>query len=149
MKLNRENQTHFLTRLQTLRPESQRRWGSLTVTGMIRHLRRTFEISLNEVTVPDKGNLLTKTVGKWASLYLPIPIPRGRIKLPDVFTPEPEGDFESEREALLEKLDAFIETLEKEPGRKGLSILFGWMTLSEWSRLHGAHWNHHLKQFGV
>jgi hypothetical protein len=149
MRLHRENREHFLTRLDTLTPDSQRQWGALSVTGMIRHLNRTFEISLGEVTVPDKGNFLTKTVGKWASLYLPIPIPRGMIKLPDVFTPNPEGDFESEKRALLDKLDEFLDRLERDPERKGLSILFGWMTLEEWSYLHGSHWNHHLKQFGA
>ncbi|MCB9784358.1 MAG: hypothetical protein H6751_15455 [Candidatus Omnitrophica bacterium] len=46
-------------------------------------------------------------------------------------------------------MDEYLEVLEKEPERIGLSIYFGKMTMTEWSRLHGAHWHHHLKQFGV
>ena len=149
MKLDRSNRERFRTRLQSLTPESKGRWGSLTVTGMVRHLRRAFEISLGEVSVPDKGNFLTKTWVKWISLYLPLPIPRGRIRLPDVFTPDPEGDLEQEIRALIEKYDAFVTALEEDPGRREMSILFGGMTLAEWSRLHGSHWDHHLKQFGV
>ncbi len=149
MKLDRASRDVFLNRLHCLTPESERQWGSLTVAGMVRHLRRAFEVSLNEVTVPDNGNWLTKTVVKWMSLYLPIPIPRGKIKLPEVFTPEPEEDFESEVRALIEKYDDFVNALEKDPHQKALSILFGEMTLSEWSYLHGPHWDHHLKQFGV
>ena len=149
MKLDRPNRQHFVNRLQSLTPASERRFGSLTVTGMLRHLNRTFEICLEEVGVPDRGNVLTKTIGKWVSIYLPIPIPPGRIKMPDVFTPEPEQEFETEREALIKKLDEYLEVLEKEPDRTGLSIYFGKMTMPEWSRLHGAHWHHHLKQFGV
>ena len=149
MKLESATRDQFLGRLNSLTPESERRFGSLTVTQMIRHLYRTFEMTLEEVDVPDNGNLLTKTVGKWASIYLPIPIPPGKIKMPDIFTPEPEYDFEGEREALIGKLDQYLEVLEKEPNRTGLSILFGNMTMTEWSRLHGAHWHHHLKQFGA
>lgn len=149
MILDRVNRQTFLDRLQTLTPDSQRQWGSLTVTGMIRHLRRAFEVSLDEVPIPDNGNVLTKTIVKWVSLYLPIPIPRGKIKLPDVFTPDPEGDFEKELQALIVKYDEFVSALVSEPERKALSILFGEMTLTEWSYLHGSHWNHHLKQFGV
>jgi len=149
MKLEAASRDHFLTRLNALTPQSERQFGSLTITGMLRHLRRTFEMTLEEIEVPDNGNLLTKTVGKWATIYLPIPIPPGKIKMPDIFTPEPDFDFEGEHEALIAKLDQYLEVLEKDPNRTGLSILFGHMTMTEWSRLHGAHWDHHLKQFGV
>lgn len=149
MKLDRTTRDQFIERLMTLTPKSGRKWGTLTVTGMVRHLHRSFEVSLGEVEVPDWGNFLTKTVGKWFVLNVPLPIPRGRIKAPDVFVPEDSGDLDTERRVLIEKLDEYLDALEREPNRSAAGFIFGPMTLVEWSRLHGGHWDHHLKQFGV
>lgn len=149
MKLDRTTKDQFVQRLMALTSESRRLWGSLTVTGMVRHLHRSFEVSLGEVEVPDWGNFLTKTVGKWFVLNIPLPIPRGRIKAPDVFVPEDSGDLDAERKALVDKLDEYLEALERTPDRSAAGFIFGPMTLAEWSRLHGGHWDHHLRQFGV
>ena len=76
------------------------------------------------------------------------PWPKGKIKAPQVFFPEP-GEIESERAKCLGAMARFIEATEREPGRMGLHPVFGSLTLKAWQRLHGLHFEHHLTQFGA
>jgi len=139
---------HFLGRIAKVQPDSPRQWGELDPAGMMAHLRRSIEISLGEVEVEDISNFLMRTVGKISFLYL-LPWPKGKIKAPSQFTPPPEGDLESERARLSEAMDRFLEDLRNNPARRTRNPAMGMLTLRTWSRVHGLHFDHHLRQFGA
>ena len=146
-RLNTRTEPDYADRLRTLSADTPPQWGRMSATQMVAHLRRTVAISLGEHAVPDHSNVFTRTVARWIAFHLMGRWPRGVIKAPPEYTAEPAGDFEDERRALFEAIQRFTVAAEREPDRTGLSPLFGPMPLRYWQRVHGMHFEHHLRQF--
>jgi len=146
--LTAPNCAAFTSRVNAVKPDSQRQFGSLDSRAMLCHLRRALEISLGEVEIPDSSNVLTRTIVRYMAFHV-VPWPKGRIKAPSAFTPAPENAFEAERELLHQAIERFIKTVEREPNKVVCHPVFGPMTMTYWCRVHGKHFDHHLKQFGV
>lgn len=145
----REHAAHYRDRIGRLAPDAPPRFGTLSPTEMLAHLRFTFALSLGEESARDQSNLLTRTLIRWIFFHLVTTWPGGVIKAPPAFTPEPAGEFEAERIRLLDAMDRFLDALDREPDRRTLSPLLGPVTLRYWSRIHGIHLRHHLRQFGI
>jgi oxepin-CoA hydrolase/3-oxo-5,6-dehydrosuberyl-CoA semialdehyde dehydrogenase len=103
---------------------------------------------LEKLTEQDRSNFLSSTIFCFL-VFRVMPWPKGKIKAPEAFCPPPEGDFDTERNKLLEAIREFIATAEREPRRKTLHPMFGRQTLKYWSLMHGKHFEHHFQQFGV
>lgn len=146
--LTRANAKHFADRLLAVRPDSPRLWGTMEPAQMMAHLRRSIEISLAEVSVGDRSNWFSRSaLAKWL-VFGPIPYPRTSVKAPAYFFPTDGGPLNAERERTLVGIERFLKALEATPERTGPSELFGPMPLSYWAKIHGKHFDHHLKQFG-
>ena len=139
----------YQDRLNRLMPQHAPRWGGMTAAGTVAHLRCAIEMSLGEHAIPDVSNVFTRHVIKYFAIFTPMPWPKGGVKVPSELTPAPRGDFETEREQLLQALRRFLQTAEADPKRTCRHPLFGDLKLRTWQRLHGRHLNHHLSQFGV
>lgn len=74
-----------------------------------------------------------------------MPWPKGRAQGPEeAFTTDP-GEWEADRQALLELVDRFATA---EPNELApLHPLFGPMTVRDWDVLSYRHLDHHLRQF--
>lgn len=148
-RLNATTRAQWVNRLHAIESPAQRRWGELDPPALMAHLRRTLEISLGEVPVKDISNPLTKTIVRWIFFDLPTPWPKGKIKAPRSFFEPPSGDLAAERERLLGAVDRFIGALEADPDRRELSPLLGPIPLRYWAKVHGRHFEHHLRQYGA
>lgn len=147
--LDRETVGAFKDAIGKIQEDSERQWGTLTAHGMLRHLRHTFDVSLGAVDAEDESTPYVRGV-VWVLFFEVFTNwPKGKLKAPAAFTPEPDEDFETEKGLLLERMDAFVDAYEDDPDQRAISPLLGNITLSKWSRLHGVHCRHHLKQFGV
>ncbi len=148
--LDERELARYSERLGNLTQETTPLWGVMNSTEMVRHMRRAIEMSLEEVTVVDRSNFLTRTVGKWIFFDLmskwPKGLPNGKK---EVWHPVPEGDFVTERESLIATLQKFVVTAAKEPSRRTVSEGFGLTSLAKWRLIHGRHLEHHFKQFGI
>lgn len=144
--LTRDSLKSHCARLRTLDPDDTAKWGKLTPAGMLCHLRTTLEISLGKHEFPDTSNVFTRTALKWIVFHMPWP--KGKVKAPDNFTPQPDEDVRGERERLLVCIEEFLNLLESSPDQRTLHPAFGSLKLAQWARLHGLHFNHHLTQFG-
>jgi len=139
-----------MDRINRITPETQLLWGSMSSARMLRHLRLAFEASLGEVVVEDRSNFFTRNILAFIVFHLWTNWPKGKIKVPDSLTPEPDGDLDSERRKLIEAGDRFLDALEEDPNRLGgAHPMFGRQRISSWSLMHGVHMDHHLRQFGV
>ncbi|HSS96345.1 MAG TPA: hypothetical protein VLK33_04920, partial [Terriglobales bacterium] len=95
-------------RIQSLQPDSERRWGRMSSSQMICHLSDSFRRTLGE---KQAENLPPKKILKLLALWVPIPWPHG-------FKTRPEMDqeiggtrpvqFEMDRKQLLEYMDRFM-----------------------------------------
>jgi hypothetical protein len=148
MELNRETLRQYKQRFDALTMSSQRKWGTLMPDGMLVHLRGVAELSLEERTAPDISNFFMRSIGRWLVFYV-LPWPKGKIKVPPEWTPAPEGTLDEERARLFATMERFVERSAQEPNRIVLHPMFGQCTLKFWQRMHGVHFNHHLRQFSL
>jgi len=138
----------LLRRVDTLSPDSQRRWGRMTVQGMVCHLNDAFLLMLGDRATRAKGNLFLRTVVRFVAFSTPIPWPKGAKTAPEADqeqTGTPPGDFDRD----VSTLRSLMERFDKE-GRGGLyHPIFGNLTPGEVGRWGYRHLDHHLRQFGV
>lgn len=149
-ELTRKTLPLFKQKLQAIRSVEQRKWGSLTPERVMRHLRTSVEVSLGEgpklasLGIPGIRVLTRYLFFHWFTRW-----PGGVIKAPAKLTPEAEDDLDAERAALFDALDRFVEALEETPGRTGPNMLLGALTMEQYAQVHGVHFTHHLRQYGV
>lgn len=141
----------ILSRIELLTLGNQGKWGRLSVTQMVRHLMEANRLAFGEIPMPDRSNLLTRTLFKW--MFLSNIKPPGREKgkiqtLPEVDVINQDlllGDFETEKDHYKKTLDRIVNT----PQLHSQHSLFGKMSRQDWGNLVYAHADYHLTQFGV
>lgn len=147
--LNRNTIEAYRARVEALREDSPRQWGTLSPHRLLRHLNYVFQMTFNEVDEKDISKPFVRDAIYYVFFEWFTNWPKGKIKAPDSFTPEPEDDFETERARVLAYMDRFVEALETNPDAVALSPLLGHISYRRWEHVHGSHLSHHLKQFGV
>ncbi len=147
--LNRETLPEYIERVAKLRADTQGQWGSMDAARMIQHLIFMTETSLGLREVPDKSTPIVRKIGWWLVFCLMTTWPKGRFKSFDFQMPSPAGDFPAQQAELIRLMERFVVQLETNPERRTLSPLLGPITIQQWSRVHGVHNSHHLRQFGV
>ncbi|HMO31833.1 MAG TPA: DUF1569 domain-containing protein [Lacibacter sp.] len=137
----------ILKRIDRLTPQSQRLWGKMTVSQMLKHCQEAFKVPLSSKPLP--RHPLGILIG-WMmkdSLYNDKPwkknLPTSRNF---IITEEP--DFNTAKHELLSMLQAFHDKGQAGIGDK-VHPLFGKLTSERWGKSMWKHLDHHLQQFGV
>lgn len=139
----------YAARLNQLTLDSARQWGSMNVVEMLNHLRHLVEVSLDQRTMADFSNVITRTrLVRWLIIDA-LPWPKGKIKAPVKMIDEDLGTLEVERDKLFAAMKLFAAAEDADSRRQVRSPFLGPIALKDWSRLHGKHLDHHLRQFGV
>lgn len=148
MQLHDERyKTEILRRVKSLRPDSQRRWGKMSVAQMLWHVNESIEGGLGRIQME--------------AMKLPIPLPRPIVKFLVLNFPWGKGaptlkrwipqhdnyDFLAERDRCCRLVDEL--TSKPLTDQWPDSPTLGPMSGSDVSRLHAKHLNHHLTQFGA
>ena len=137
----------LVERLNALRADSPRRWGTLTAGEMLCHLADATASVLNQ---PASEAGPWRVFIKWIALNVPLPWPRG-LPTPRDVDPRADGtkpgDFEADRQRAIEGLRTFAAA----PASALTSShgAFGPMTARDWRRWAYRHTDHHLRQFGL
>jgi hypothetical protein len=74
---NPRDKKEILERLEKVRVDTERRWGSMTANQMICHLSDSFRVSLGEKKVSSVDTFASRTIVKFIALRLPMAWPRG------------------------------------------------------------------------
>ena len=137
--------------LRQLRPDTPRRWGTLTADEMLCHLGDAQESVLGTRIPP--GPPLSEAshpVLKWMVLYAPVPWPKGARTRPGVdprINGTRPGDFEQDRSRAIASLgDLAVAAPTSLAARH---FMFGAMSAQDWHRWAYRHVGHHLRQFGL
>jgi Protein of unknown function (DUF1569) len=139
--------TEIRKRIERLRPDSQREWGSMTVTQMLAHCSAWMEMATGLNNPP--RSLIGRIFGKMAkkSVLGEEPI-RRNMPTEKSLIMQGERDFIAEQRRLLDWVDRFSTS-----GPDGCTThphcFFGNMTPIEWAIMGHKHLDHHLKQFGA
>ena len=141
----------LITRLRALRPDAERRWGTLDPGEMLCHLADGNAYLLKGESSFEPGEKMPRRrLLKWVALYSPFPWAKNAQTDASV-DPKRDGtrpvDFEEDRERVIEGLRAVAAASEGELAPD--HTLFGPMTLEDWHRSAYRHVDHHLRQFGV
>ena len=147
--LNAASRDAFLARVNAIHEDTPRQWGTMDPRAMMTHLLHSIRASLEEVEIQPINNFLVATVGRFVAFHTPVPWPKGKLPTAPGFTPEPEGPFDQQKQALIDATNRFIDAAQATPDRRTLHHVFGKQPLQYWERLNGRHFDHHLRQFGV
>jgi hypothetical protein len=139
----------FERRLKAIPPKAMRKWGTMSLAQMLAHMRITFEVSLEERETKDESRAWLLPV-LWVLLFEVFTNwPKGKIKASRQFLDDAAEDVEGERALLLEAMRRFVKRAEGDPERLVLEPMLGRVSLNKWRRIHGIHFDYHLKQFGA
>ena len=134
-------------RVSSLRADSIRRWGKMTVDQMLWHCNEGMGQALGIVeSHPFRAAPLPASLVKFFMFNLPWP--KGAPTAPDLMAGDKRFDFDAERARCLALIDQ-VTAKPIDAGGWGISPAFGAMTGFEWSRLFAKHLDHHLRQFSA
>jgi hypothetical protein len=137
-------------RLRRLRPDSARRWGSMSAGEMVCHLADTFRVLVGEKPVRDRSTRVQRTVVKWIALYAPLRWPTGIRTTPE-FDQRSGGTPPAAFPADVAMLETLLGRVTAETSRLAGQChpRFGRMSERAWLRWGYLHVDHHLRQFGA
>ena len=136
-----------LSRIDNLSPQSERKWGLMTVDQMLAHCVAALKVANGEAT-PKRifiGRILGPIVKK--SFLSEKPFPKS-TPTDKTFIIKDRRDFEKEKELLKEQINKFANGGETNVSQHPHSF-FGKLTPMQWSIGMYKHLDHHLRQFGV
>ena len=135
-------------RLQTLRPGSQRQWGTMNVAQAVAHCAIAMEMAVGDSR--PRRMFIGRIIGpliKRLAIRNDDPIRRNTPTAPDLVVAD-ERELERERQRLSTLIDRFAAA-----GPAGCTThphaFFGRMAPQEWAVLAYKHLDHHLRQFGA
>jgi hypothetical protein len=134
-------------RLAALRPDAQRKWGSMTPDQMLWHVNQFLGWSMGENCPPaKKSNAVAAALMKFFLIY--VPWPKGAPTNPNAkVAAATRHDFEAERAKCRALIDRFVS--KPVDGAWPDDPSFGPADGTFASRLQAKHLNHHFTQFGV
>lgn len=121
----------------------------MSLAQMLAHLRIVFEISLEEREAKDESWPFLTPVLYVLLFRLWTDWPKGKIKASRQFLDDSSHDSEAERARVIDAMRRFVERSNQEPNHLVLEPMLGRISLKKWQRVHGAHTDYHLKQFGA
>ena len=142
---------HSLTeRFSALRPDSERRWGTLTAHEMLCHLGDAAEMVLRirprDRPVPSRQRRMIKLLGLWTPIRWPHGWKTNPAHDPRVGGTRPTT-FATDLKRVLDGMHV-IATARPEAVEPAHGF-FGIMSVRDWQRWTYKHADHHLRQFGV
>jgi hypothetical protein len=138
----------FKARLQKLRPDSPRQWGTMNVAQAVAHLSAGLETALGDQRPPRMfvGRLFGPIIKRLA-LGNDAPMRRNSPTVPGMVIAD-QRDLDVERKRLNQLLDRVTAA-----GPAGCTThphsFFGPLTSAQWGELMYKHLDHHLRQFGA
>jgi hypothetical protein len=135
----------LLRRVDAIRPDSPRQWGSMSVDQMLWHVNSVLAVALGIEVYPPTTVSAAKRLFKYVAVYGPWP--KGKGPTSPQFEARDHYDFEEQRDRLRGLLPILGSRVESEawPVHPG----FGPMSGKLWIRLQMRHLDYHLQQFGA
>ncbi|MGD2067724.1 MAG: DUF1569 domain-containing protein [Gemmatimonadota bacterium] len=136
-------------RILRIRPDSPRRWGTMTPHETVVHLADAFSTMLGDRQAEDSSTFFTRTVLRFLATTAPVRWPKGVQTLPEIdqeIGGTPPQEFQADLRRLRTALHAFLDRLDPSTMRHPI---LGRLTRAEWGRWAYRHIDHHARQFGL
>ena len=144
----KEVATGLVARINKLTPDTQPKWGKMSVEEMIAHCCVSYEMAYeNKYPKPNAAlKFILKLVAKNAVVN-ETPYKHSERTAPQ-FIIKGNRNFESEKKRLVDYINKTQQLGESYFDNKE-SHSFGKLNKTEWNNMFYKHLNHHLSQFGV
>ncbi len=142
---NKEVQEEILHRAKTLKPNSIKQWGKMSVEQMLWHVSAQLRMALGEIKTKPWFNKVISRIAVW-TFGVRIPWSQGLLTAKEMKNDDP-ASFEVEMDNFLITFERFIskpENINFFP-----HPIFGDMSRDEWGKIAYKHIDHHFRQFGV
>jgi len=143
---DKATQDAMLARVNQLSPSSQRRWGKMSVSQMLKHMTIAFSVPINKIQLPkDKLYYLSaNSLARWLLIKAVTKWPKNLVTA-ETFKVKDDPEFETAKKDFLAVYHEFL----KADTFEGSHPVFGVMDKDMWGSAMAIHLNHHLEQFGV
>jgi len=145
-----KDREEILRRLQSVRPESVRKWGRMSPHQMICHLADSFRGVMGERPLSEAPSRVPRKLLRWIALDVPVPWPKGIQTRPEIdqeLGGTPPGEFAADMGELQSLFERFVRS-PRDFSWQGHPML-GPMSERDWMRWGYVHMDHHLRQFGA
>lgn len=147
--LKAADRDQLISRLDNLRPESQRRWGAMSATQVVPHLTDPLWVAVGDRHAEPMGGIFSKFPVRPLVIWV-MPWPKGAPTAEEFIQGKkgtPPTDFEKDKQTLLLAIHRFVH----HAGQSNFqpSPVFGQLSNRAWGRLMWRHLDHHLRQFGI
>lgn len=144
---NAADAAEIRNRIQKLSPDSTRKWGTMTVSQMERHMVIAYQAATGEMTLQADSLQKLASIGFMRKLIIEVmPWPKSLPTAKD-FIVSSDPDFKESHAAFSKVFEEFV--CKNSSSTFGSHPLFGKMPYQQWGKLMYKHTDHHLKQFGV
>src|SRR5207248_10731118 len=142
---NASARRELLDRLERLRPEADRRWGTMTAPQMLAHLADWMLMASGDIKTAAIKRALRYPPLKQLAIYW-LPFPRGVQTAPELLGRLPR-EWSVEYAPVRQHVEAFEELYVRT--RWAVQPVFGNMTSRAWGVCAYRRTDHHWRQFGV
>ncbi|WP_299675667.1 DUF1569 domain-containing protein [uncultured Tenacibaculum sp.] len=145
---SKEITEEVISRINTLTPATQPKWGKMNVAQMMAHCSVSYEgVYTDKHPKPNAFMRFALKLLVKNQVVSEKPYPKNGRTAPQFLITE-EKNFEKEKQVLIDYLHKTQELGESHfDGKESTS--FGKLTKQEWNNLFYKHLDHHLTQFGV
>ena len=140
---------NYIDRINQLTPETQRKWGTMSVDEMLAHCNVAYE-TIYEPQRHQKPKPFTALLLKWFVKPGVVSEKAYRQSIPTapMFVIRSGKNFEDEKKRLIGYIQK-TQQLGSEAFDGRPSHSFGKLSAKQWNNMLAKHLNHHLAQFGV
>ncbi|MFN8262640.1 MAG: DUF1569 domain-containing protein [Chitinophagales bacterium] len=143
---NASTQSEIMQRINNLSASSQRKWGKMSVSQMLKHMTTAFAVPIEKIQVPREPlyYVVANPIARWMMIKAMTKWPKNMMTA-QAFLVKEDIDFEPAKKSFLETYQAFLQA----SSFNGSHPIFGTMSKELWGDAMYIHLNHHLEQFGV
>ena len=139
----------YINRINNLTPETQRKWGKMSVNQVLAHLNVAYDLTFMPEKFPKPSFIAKFLLSRFVKPKITNEIPyKPSLPTSPVFIIADERNFEEEKAKLIGNIQR-VQQLGREAFEGKENINFGKMTAQCWNNMFAKHLNHHLDQFGV
>lgn len=139
----------YINRINKLTPETQRKWGKMSVDQVLAHLNVAYTFIFEPEKLPKPNRIAKFFLKNFVKPKIVNDRPyKQSLPTSPVFIIADERNFEEEKKKLIGNIQR-VQQLGKDAFEGKVNSNFGKMTAQEWNNMLAKHLNHHLEQFGV
>lgn len=139
----------YINRINNLTPETQRKWGKMSVNQVLAHLNVAYDLTFTPEKFPKPSFIAKFLLSKFVKPKITNEIPyKQSLPTSPAFIIADERNYEEEKAKLIGNIQR-VQQLGREAFEGKENINFGKMTAQCWNNMFAKHLNHHLDQFGV